>query len=351
MNLVYSGNISSDFRFNFTGPVNSSDIVPEDQQLKWTVTPVAEVVTSVLSFSFNGLVLLVFLVHKHLRTPFTLYIMGTLSYNCIFALLNNPFDIITAVSPNWLLSKLACDFYCYTGWVLSGVVINSHLLITVNRIWAITFPISYKQKHDKRMALILTGCLWIYVHVICLPGVVLDAVYYRLPVETSGCNVNTEAQKIWSLVALLAIFDFPILFITMAYPFLLYRQRKFMKTVVGQHPNGHAVSVAHELRTIFKGPGHNDDHVHSLPKSTPSKEASRSMLVLTMLTISILICYAPGQIFYTILSFSSMDLPLVNIVTGLLFALQAVMDPILFASTLKDLRNTIKGIVFCRGKG
>lgn len=334
----------SDMKDNLTGPA---------YVLNWTFTPIAETVTSVLSLLFNGFVLLVFSTHHQLRTPFTVYVMGTLSYNCMFAIFNNPFDVMAAIFPSWIFGMITCTFYCYTGWVLSGIVINSHMLITINRIWAITFPISYKQNHRQKTALILTACLWIYVHLLCLPGVVLDAVYYRLPVESNGCYLNTDAQRTWSLVVLFVVFDFPILFISLACPFLLCRQRNFRRIAVGKHSGVDTVSVAVELRTIITRPARVNGATNvgnlvlpNLPsKHSASKERSRSMLILTALTISILVCYTPQQIFYTILSFVQMDVPLAYTVTAMLFTLQAVLDPILFVCTLKDLRNTIKDVV------
>ncbi|XP_055335696.1 alpha-2B adrenergic receptor-like [Paramacrobiotus metropolitanus] len=183
----------------------------------WTFVPVTETLIFPCAIILNGVILVSFLRSKQLRIPFNIYLASVLASNIILAILNSPLDVLNFISPYWWLGDAWCTVYQYAINVSSGIVMYSHILITINRIWAVTFPHSYRQHHTQKNALILVVLIWVCVHAVTLPGVVMDAVLYRLPVEKNGCALNMTAMPF-------LIYAIPNGFIIVAYPFLLYKR-------------------------------------------------------------------------------------------------------------------------------
>ncbi|GAV01046.1 hypothetical protein RvY_11817 [Ramazzottius varieornatus] len=155
------------------------------------VPHVMSILCVAISFS-NALVLSAFVVNKHLRTPFNMYLINLLVSDLAQSLLDLPFTTMGGFLPIWPLGRKACSFSLYGKWVYSAVVRNTHSLISFNRIWALFFPIHYKQYHSKATAIWLCVATWVYVHLWLLPGLIPDDLYYRL--DDGSCQVHQRRK-------------------------------------------------------------------------------------------------------------------------------------------------------------
>ncbi|OWA52643.1 hypothetical protein BV898_17090 [Hypsibius exemplaris] len=57
----------------------------------------------------------------------------------------------------------------YVYWVESSVIYCHRVLIAVSRMWAVIHPISYPNRHSKRLARGLFIGVWVGVHAFMLP--------------------------------------------------------------------------------------------------------------------------------------------------------------------------------------
>lgn len=127
----------------------------------------------------DGVVLALLLRAESRRRPFTIYLICLLGTNMVYAVIQNPLDILHDIRPGWWLGKSACTTYLYSNYVFASCVVHSHVLITINRIWAVTFPIHYRNYHSRRVAIALCCLMYTYVHLCMVPGWLMDAVTYR----------------------------------------------------------------------------------------------------------------------------------------------------------------------------
>ncbi|XP_055348560.1 alpha-2 adrenergic receptor-like [Paramacrobiotus metropolitanus] len=273
--------------------------------------------------------IIAFIVRRELRTSFTIYLMFLFCSNIIYALGGYPLEVMRQGFPGrWFLSHAACAFYIYQIWVFCPVAMHMHVLITLNRLWAIYFPVSYKNIHSERVAVLMCAGVALYCHVICLPVVVMDLMYYHLPEKQYGCLLNATAQSTFtSVVAVISQF-IPVVIVVGAYPFLWYKHLKRKK-----------IGLANPSRrdTIFVT---NIDTKLAFRKIEAS--SSRPFVVLTLLTVSVLVCWTPDQTAWTISCFTAVnDSPGLRYTTSVLFTLQAALDPILFALSLRTFRNML----------
>ena len=74
----------------------------------------------------------------------------------------------------------------------------------------------------------------------------------------------------------------------------------------------------------------------------PVQQHSNGDLLLVLLTISVIICWTPDNVYFTFLLFDALDAPVFFSVAMILLALQATIDPILFIFSLTNLRNVLR---------
>lgn len=114
-----------------------------------------------------------------LNRPFSVYQIFLLSLNLVYAIVQNPLDILNSIFPVWWLGSPACSTYLYATYVIAACVIHSHVLITLNRLWAVAFPIHYRHHHSRIVAVGLCMGTLIYVHICMAPGWLMDMVIHR----------------------------------------------------------------------------------------------------------------------------------------------------------------------------
>ncbi|XP_055356459.1 5-hydroxytryptamine receptor 6-like [Paramacrobiotus metropolitanus] len=122
----------------------------------WNFSAISRLVWFILLLVLNDSMLLFLVLHKTLRTGFNVYLIGLLSTNVFYGVLQYPSEILEALYMHWWMSRGACSLSLYNLWVLDSVTKHMHVLITVNRLWALTFPLSYRNQHNTKVACLLT---------------------------------------------------------------------------------------------------------------------------------------------------------------------------------------------------
>ncbi|XP_055349949.1 uncharacterized protein LOC129596639 [Paramacrobiotus metropolitanus] len=278
--------------YNITNNANTGTV---SSTAVWNYALITRMTLFILQVSFNTFMLLFLVLQKSLRTGFSVYLIGLLAANIFYAFGQFPVEIVQPLFGGWWMSRAVCSYYIYHVWVFVSVSMHMHVLITVNRLWALTFPLSYRNRHTTKLACLLSVGMVAYVHIVCLPLFLLDELYYRLPPEgEAGCQLNTDKQPLYSAIENIVSCDLPI----------------------------KATTTTTTTGTNQKKDG-----------------GVRPFLILTLLTCSVLICWTPNQLYWTMNSFMDVSglIQLENIAL-LLYPLQAILDPIVFALSLNTVR-------------
>ncbi|XP_055352487.1 uncharacterized protein LOC129598546 [Paramacrobiotus metropolitanus] len=253
----------SNYSLNGTGASMGNLVTP-------TFTAISVTVVFILSTTANGLVLYLFSRVRNLkRKPFYVFVLNLTITNFVYCIWENAFDIGAAFSPSYWKSRssVICSVYLYSNYMIQSATCNAHLLITLNRLWAILFPHSYRTHQKVSVFVAICMAKWIFVHVIMLPGLISDGLYYR---EDPPATVES--------------------------------------------------TISAKRTGLFRN-------------------SSQKMLLLTLLTVSVMICWTPNFIAFTLYSFIPLpdDLTIFIVVT-FMYSVQALMDPVLFLVALRDLR-------------
>ncbi|OQV20544.1 hypothetical protein BV898_05588 [Hypsibius exemplaris] len=340
---------------NDTSPSNATvEKVPTNSIIsepKWDFMAGFYITAIILTLPTNGTVLSAFFSRRSLRTPFNIYLMNLLSANILNATLQNIPDLLNHLYPAFRLGDTYCSALVFSLYLFNAGVQNCHILIAVNRIWAVFWPYSYRHSHTKRVALVMCLAGWVEVSVLVLPSLVLDTMYYRTD-TANGCNFNIAAQWGWSTVLQFLVYNMGLYVMWIAYPLIWYKRRQSLKVVLSPAPATPATTRSHllglrQLRSLEDADSENTSNEGHRPLAaslSSQKRSSKAFTVLTVMTISVTICWTPIHTFYTLLLWLPFDRigQLALDIGVILCSLQSFIDPILLVCTLPDLRESLR---------
>lgn len=333
---------------------SSSNFTAEPGNPVWSFSSWLTLIVCMSSLLFNGVTLAIFLKTPRLRIqPFYVYLMFLLGYNFLLAAVQNPLSIIDSLYKTWWLGKRWCIVYKYSGSVITALGMQMHVLVTFSRLWAITFPFSYRRIHSRSTAMFLSFCLFAYVHIIYMPEFAPKMVAIK-----SEALTNCRAQYSLSIPMQFFMYVGAILTILLAYPFILFKRKErekerrarvapFAASTRKTVPSRSEVILGGGINSFPQGSKEIPDDPAAL-QSTVRKANSRTygFAVMTLLTCSAMVCWTPATVIFLVNSFSIIPYPKIFQTALTLFSMQPVLDPVLFTIALKDLRTGFREIVF-----
>ncbi|XP_055354521.1 alpha-1A adrenergic receptor-like [Paramacrobiotus metropolitanus] len=277
------------------------------------------------------------------NASFNIYIANLLLANVTFAVVENPLDLLFGLScDRWIIGSAACDLFLYCNYVITAWAMHAHVLITVNRLWAVIYPYSYRRLHTVKIAVILCVGALVYVHMWSVPGIVMDSIFYRDSLEKLECELNVDPQRSWVMLLQICVYLAPIAFVGVSYGFIGYKHRQRLKVKqAGRTVSGLPSSKVHRptANDVARGSG-----VAITSADVRAKErnlSAQAFVTLTLLTSSLLITWTPYEVLQMI-SFTLQDFKPPDELSeclDILWTLQAVLDPLLSTHLLADLRG------------
>ena len=149
----------------------------------------------------------------------------------------------------------------------------------------------------------------------------------------------------------MVVYNLSLVIIVAAYPVTLFKNYKMVRP-------GRAIDASQRTAgtlpdtnpTNVVGPSTGSaNHSRSIP-ALPANQLrvySQGFKVLTMLTVSAVVCWTPISLYYSIGLFLPMNVPAAWQVFSFLFSLQSTLDPIWFAAGLADLRQAQLRMLKC----
>ena len=346
---------------NWTADTNISSVYNNstyNNTLTWTTISSFNVFVLTTGLFTNLSVILLFVQNASLRTPFTIYLVNLLVANLMCSVVYYPLQLLNDLYAIWWTGTNVCTVYQYAQWIAQSAMCNAHLMIALNRLWAVTLPVSYRQNHKKSMAVTICVATWVFVHVCLVPGLVLDALYHRLPEDINGCAVNTDANNVyWNIIQFVS-YNGPELGVIIAYFAICYktfqRYRDKVRPSVPVAASGRQSSAVRSVKAESATTGTMNHHSNDTEQPCCSRfmcwrmrkrNTEHGFLMLTLMTLAIFICYTPENVYYTvwaidkesISSVSSLYLP-----AAVLYEMTAVLDPIWFVLALPDFRQAFR---------
>ncbi|XP_055342562.1 5-hydroxytryptamine receptor 1B-like [Paramacrobiotus metropolitanus] len=305
----------------------------------WTPLVTLKLLISIFSVLLNAAVLLVHYYIPAYINHFSVYLLALFLSNLFYILTSRPMGILDELYGIYPAAGYpVCVVYLYNK-VSSVMPVLFHVLISLNRVWAVTFPISYRERHTKRLAVYICLGAIVYVHVLNFPPFLVDSLLYYPAVyakyqdcghiSTKSLDFN-KADEVLNRIL-------PMVVVMVAYVFIIVKRWK------KRHAN-RSVQVSITKSTPATNPSPQDGATKQNPPTAVVQPARpiksvRPFVILTLTSISVVVCWAPAQTFFFIGLFLHISLPGVVFTTvSLLYSLQMIFDPLMWIFSLSSAK-------------
>lgn len=316
--------------------------IPKVTALDKTVNAFA-ILSCVLSVWLNFVILFVYMKNRSLRTPFNAYIANISFAEILCGILATPGNIIRSFYGYWPFNDSYCSFTLYWIYITSPEVRWAHALIAINRVWAVTFPLHYRQKHTTGVAKVLILLSWVFQHVVHLPVFIRGRM--QLDPNDKVCLLNIAFQYELGLTAEIVGFLGSEVVMLLATLFMIFKLKKVKAqklkiSAQQQHlPDSHLPNVLLNNPALIVAMHHNSHETTTRVHSHTVEDR-----ILIYLIVVTLFCWTPSNVYWILVQgagycnniFMSMQL-------AALYA-ASWLHPILFYVTLPSFRRAIYNI-------
>lgn len=162
---------------------------------KWTelIEDRAVIVSLLLLFSActvfgNMLVILAVIRERYLHTPTNYFITSLAVADCLVGLVVMPFSALYEVlGHTWFFGIDWCDIWRSLDVLFSTASILNLCVISLDRYWAITDPITYPMRMTKSRSIFLIGAVWVCSSAISFPAIVWWRAVRTKPIPVFKC--------------------------------------------------------------------------------------------------------------------------------------------------------------------
>ncbi|XP_055346118.1 P2Y purinoceptor 8-like [Paramacrobiotus metropolitanus] len=297
----------------------------------WDFSPIYSLCTIFLTVIGNGFILFLYIRSSKLHGPFAVYVINLLIANMLCSLIQTPLDLYVRLIRHHSFPALFCSFHVYFNYALTTTIPVAHVLITLNRVWAIAAPLSYRRHHSYKMAAGICVGMWVFLNAYIVPCVVIDGVYYRTVFDNVHCTANQD-WSYWVQGCRAMFYIGTEVIIVAVYPYFLYKWRQRCR-IRGK------ITVVQSASESVKNAGEVSE------QTAASRASARSFLVLTLLTANVVVCWTPMNVYFLSNRY---------IVNGEFYKFAklikltfSAVDPLLFAIAIKDLREACRDLFQC----
>ncbi|KZC09016.1 PREDICTED: orexin receptor type 1-like [Dufourea novaeangliae] len=294
----------------------------------------------------NALVCIAVYRNHTMRTVTNYFIVNLAVADFLVLLLCLPFTVLWDITETWFFGLTLCKAVPYLQTVSVTVSILTLTFISIDRWYAICFPLRFKSTTSRAKTAIIG--IWAIALLFDIPDlVVLRTVPTHIKVETvlfTQCNMSwsPESQVTFTVVKLIFLYTGPLIFMSVAYWQIV---RVLWKSdIPGHNLPTRASQMSH---TTPSGGGNPEAQLRSRRKAA-------KMLVTVVITFAI--CYFPVHLIsvlrYTITLPSNKWINAISLIAHGLCYFNSAVNPLIYNFMSGKFRKEFKRTFRCtRGNG
>ncbi|XP_038582165.1 muscarinic acetylcholine receptor M5-like [Micropterus salmoides] len=207
MDLDSSNSTSANTSLSQTAPHSLLEII---------TIATASAIVSLITIVGNVLVLLSFKVNSQLKTVNNYYLLSLAFADLIIGVLSMNLYTTYILMGSWPLGNLACDLWLAVDYVASNASVMNLLVISFDRYFSITRPLTYRAKRTPKRAAIMIGLAWLVSFVLWAPPI-LCWQYFVDKRESDQCQIQFLTQPVITFGTAIAAFYIPVSVMTILY--------------------------------------------------------------------------------------------------------------------------------------
>ena len=303
-----------------------------------------------VTFCGNVLVCLSVIKVRKLRHPSNYLLVSLAISDLCVACAVMPFGVYQSINDNWQLGTLLCNVYVVSDLTSCTASILNLCVISIDRYFAITRPLTYCMKRTTRLMLMLIAFVWILACLISVPPLLISGNEYGT-VEEPRCEVS---QSVWyQLYATLFSFYIPLCVMIFIY-YNIYTAAK--KVIKAEQRATTGLQVNTNLNHQNNINGNHNNSTSNSNNSTSNNlcinmKERKASITLGFIMTAFTVCWLPFFIIAIMRPFS----PTVNnlprefvLLTLWLGYANSLLNPIIYVTFHHDFRNAFKHLLCFR---
>nr|XP_056708944.1 muscarinic acetylcholine receptor M3 [Euleptes europaea] len=229
--------------FSFTAMETTNQTVfdPLGGHAVWQVVLIAFFtgIASLLTIIGNILVIVAFKVNKQLKTVNNYFLLSLACADLIIGIISMNLFTTYIIMGHWALGNLACDLWLSIDYVASNASVMNLLVISFDRYFSITRPLTYRAKRTTRRAGVMIGLAWVISFILWAPAILFWQYFVgERTVDEDKCYIQFLSEPIITFGTAIAAFYLPVTIMSILYWRIYKETEKRTKELAGLQASG-----------------------------------------------------------------------------------------------------------------
>ncbi|XP_004473197.1 muscarinic acetylcholine receptor M3 [Dasypus novemcinctus] len=225
---------------NFSG-ANGTTSDPLGGHTVWQVVFIAFLTGSLALVTIIGniLVIVAFKVNKQLKTVNNYFLLSLACADLIIGVISMNLFTTYIIMNRWALGNLACDLWLSIDYVASNASVMNLLVISFDRYFSITRPLTYRAKRTTKRAGVMIGLAWVISFVLWAPAILFWQYFVgKRTVPPGECFIQFLSEPTITFGTAIAAFYMPVTIMTILYWRIYKETEKRTKELAGLQASG-----------------------------------------------------------------------------------------------------------------
>uniref|UniRef100_A0A672LYV0 Muscarinic acetylcholine receptor n=1 Tax=Sinocyclocheilus grahami TaxID=75366 RepID=A0A672LYV0_SINGR len=271
---------SSVFSVSFSRANISSTNLTANATLGHTIWQIVMIVflcgsLSIVTITGNILVLVSFKVNKQLKTVNNYYLLSLAFADLIIGVLSMNLYTTYIIMDHWALGNWACDLWLAVDYVASNASVMNLLVISFDRYFSVTRPLTYRAKRTTKRAMTMIGLAWSISFILWAPAILFWQYFVgERTVPPDECYIQFLSEPITTFCTAIAAFYLPVTIMTVLYWRIYKETENRSKELAGLKCSGNQGSPEESVGNPGSSRSHSSYELH--PSSQRSSGRTRT---------------------------------------------------------------------------
>ncbi|XP_070257333.1 muscarinic acetylcholine receptor M3 [Myotis yumanensis] len=222
-------------------PANGTVSDPLGGHTVWQVVLIAVLtgVVALVTIIGNILVIVAFKVNKQLKTVNNYFLLSLACADLIIGVISMNLFTTYIIMNRWAMGNLACDLWLSIDYVASNASVMNLLVISFDRYFSITRPLTYRAKRTTKRAGMMIGLAWVISFVLWAPAILFWQYFVgKRTVPPGECFIQFLSEPTITFGTAIAAFYLPVTIMTILYWRIYKETEKRTKELAGLQASG-----------------------------------------------------------------------------------------------------------------
>ncbi|XP_041829383.1 muscarinic acetylcholine receptor M1-like [Melanotaenia boesemani] len=182
----------------------------------------------------NILVLVSFKINKALKTVNNYYLLSLAFADLTIGTLSMNLYTTYIIMDQWALGPLVCDLWLTIDYVASNASVMNLLVISFDRYFSVTRPLTYRAKRTTKRAMLMIGLAWSISFILWAPAILFwQYIVGERTVQPNECYIQFLSEPIITFCTAIAAFYLPVTIMAILFWKIYQETEKRAKDIQG----------------------------------------------------------------------------------------------------------------------